>query len=153
GTIDVALTNDRSKNQNFKTDILVTRASEMAIIQKGIFEKYAQIVELNDLKANACILICKIAEQEAEYDYYRNVLNISNQLIAVDSVNEAVLMAESGSGFFLMNESNAHLIKSESLQKLFLFNNHSQVKEDYVLLSKNESQDITEFSELLKAEF
>lgn len=156
GKIDLALVNDRQDNLNTLNTLntyQIADASVIAIIQKGTFDKHAQIVELADLRANSCIITCSIQEEKAEYYYYRDVLKIPNQLIADDSLNETILMTQAGSGFFLMNEYTAPLIKNNDLQKLFLFNQGKQLKEKYLLLSKARNSNTDSFAQILKQQF
>ena len=52
---------------------------------------------------------------------HKDILKIKSPFIAVENVNEASLMAESGSGFFIMNELTANLLKNkDKLQQLFV---------------------------------
>lgn len=153
GKIDAAVVNKRTTDYAFKYTLSLGKSAVVAIIQKEIFDSHAQIVELSDLKANACLLICDKDEEKSEYGYYRNVLHIDNQFLAVNSLNEAILMAQAGSGFFLMNEYNMDAVKNDNLQKLFLFDKQKQVSEEFVLLAKQKSSNLNKFYEDLKAAF
>ncbi|RVU71757.1 MULTISPECIES: hypothetical protein [Lactobacillus] len=116
------------------------RCSLVAVLQVENFDKNEQTVELAELHAIPDMLVATVSEEQAELHYHRDLLAISSPLIAVESFNEAALMASSGSGYFLMNERTAKLLVNDQLQKLFLLNNGVQLKEDYSLLTaKNES--------------
>lgn len=134
--IDVAITDPRNHDYHeYKVKNLV-KVSLIAVLQKGNFLSGQQTVELKQLSKIPDLLVAKTEEETGELTYHRDQLKISSPFLAVDSFNEAALMAESGSGYFLMNERTAPLIKSEQLQKMFLLDHGQQLKQDYVFVSK-----------------
>lgn len=119
----------------------VISAGIMAILQKGNFMSGQQTIELNDLSKIPDILIAKTDDEQSELHFHKDILKIKSPFIAVENVNEASLMAESGSGFFIMNELTANLLKNkDKLQQLFLLKNGKQLRQDYVLLHQKDEQ-------------
>ena len=123
------------------------------LIQAGNFNKYQQTVELDDLTNVPCILVASVDEEKSEYHYFKDILKIKSDFIAVETLGEAVLMAESGSGYVIMNEKTAAYIDDDQVQKMFLLRDGKQLVEDYVLLGRVRDKKIKEFSKVLKEKF
>ena len=71
-------------------------------------------------------------------------------LLAVETLGEAVLMVESGSGYLIMNEKTAAHIDDDQVQKLFLLRDGKQLTEEYAFIAKPEDQRVEKLSKILK---
>lgn len=134
GEIDFALTDPRDNDFKDYKVIPITEESLVVLLQAGNFMKGEQIVELDELEKIPNILIAKPEEEAGELHYHKDILEIKSPFIAVDSFNEASLMATSGSGYFLMNERTAKLLNNDQLQKMFLLKNGQQLKQKYAVV-------------------
>lgn len=151
--IDFALTDPRDNEWEQLKVVPISQVSLMVLLQAGNFMPGEQTVEKNQLSKVPNILIAKPDEEAGELHYHRDLLRIKSPFLAVDSFNEAALMAESGSGYFLMNERTANVIESEQLQKLFLLDDGKQLKQRYVGIFKEASALINDFYQELKKQF
>ena len=79
-----------------------------------------------------------------------DVLQVDSDLLAVETLGEAVLMVESGSGYLIMNEKTASHIDDDQVQKLFLLRDGKQFTEEYAFIAKPEDQRVEELSKILK---
>ncbi|WP_279034965.1 LysR family transcriptional regulator substrate-binding protein [Lactobacillus intestinalis] len=150
GKIDLALTDPRDNDFNNYRLQPITEVSLMVILQAGNFMPGEQTVDIKDLKKIPNILIAKTEEEAGELHYHKDVLKITSPFIAVDSFNEAALMATSGSGYFLMNERTADLLMKDQLQKMFLLNDGQQLKQDYTLVGKKDVDYFDDFAQAAK---
>lgn len=119
-------------------------------MQAGNFNKYQQTVEVSDLKNLPCIMVAGVEEEKSEYHYLKGVLQVDSDLLAVETLGEAVLMVESGSGYLTMNEKTAAHIDDDQVQKLFLLRAGKQLTEEYAFIAKPEDQRVEELSKILK---
>lgn len=122
----------------------------LALVQAGNFNKYQQTVELNELRNILCIMVATVVEEKSEYHYLKDILKIKNDLIAVETLGEAFLTVESGSGYLIMNEMTASHVDDDQVQKLFLLRDGKQLREKYVLLARPDDSRVAEFSKILK---
>ncbi|MDE6546496.1 MAG: hypothetical protein K2L65_01650 [Lactobacillus sp.] len=150
GEVDAVLVNARNTIYQTLKSYSVGDIALLALVQAGNFNKYQQTVELNELRNIPCIMVATVAEEKSEYHYLKDILRIENDLIAVETLGEAILMVESGSGYLIMNEITASHINDDQLQKLFLLRDGKQMREKYVLLAKPEKSQVAEFSKILK---
>ena len=97
-----------------------------------------------------CIMVASVADEKSEYHYLKDILRIKNDLIAVETLGEAILMVESGSGYLIMNEMTASHVDDDQVQKLFLLRDGKQLREKYVLLAKPDDARLAEFSKIMK---
>ena len=78
---------------------------------------------------------------------------IGSQFIASNSVEEAVLLVASGSGYFILNENTARLINTADLQPLFLLDHGQLIKQKIMAFYKSNSALSSEFIKLLQQEY
>lgn len=151
GKIDIAFTDKRdNKFENYQVVPLV-QLGIVAVLQAGNFMPGQQTIELDELKAIPNMLIAKIDEEAGELHYHKDILGIKSPFIAVDSFNEAALMAASGSGYFLMNENTADLLDNDQLQKIFVLKNGQQLRQEYIAVTKKHAdKEINGFIDKLK---
>ena len=147
--IDLALTDPRDNDfDNFTVEPLM-QVSLVVLLQAGNFMKGEQTVEMQQLKNIPNILIATPNEEYGELHYHKDILGITSPFIAVDSFNEAALMAASGSGYFLMNEKTAPLLDNDQLQKMFLLKDGKQIKQEYAVVYNEKTATVNNFIEEL----
>lgn len=150
GEVDAVLVNARNTIYQTLKSYSVGDIALLALVQAGNFNKYQQTIELNELGNMPCIMVATVDEEKSEYHYLKDILKIENDLIAVETLGEAILMVESGSGYLIMNEMTASHVDDDQVQKLFLLRDGKQMREKYVLLAKPENSQVAEFSKILK---
>ena len=150
GKVDAVLINARNTIYQTLKSYSVGDIALLALVQAGNFNKYQQTIELNELGNMPCIVVATVDEEKSEYHYLKDILKIENDLIAVETLGEAILMVESGSGYLIMNEMTASHVDDDQVQKLFLLRDGKQIREKYVLLAKPENSQVAEFSKILK---
>lgn len=150
GKVDAVLINARNTIYQTLKSYSVGDIALLALVQAGNFNKYQQTIELNELGNMPCIMVATVDEEKSEYHYLKDILKIENDLIAVETLGEAILMVESGSGYLIMNEMTASHVDDDQVQKLFLLRDGKQIREKYVLLAKPENSQVAEFSKILK---
>lgn len=151
--LDAVLVNSRHTIYQQLVTYPVDDVALEALVQAGNFNKYQQTVEVSDLKNLPCIMVAGVEEEKSEYHYLKNVLQIKSDLLAVETLGEAVLMVESGPGYLIMNEKTAVHIDDDQVQKLFLLRDGKQVFEEYAFIAKPEDQQVEELSKILKSTF
>lgn len=148
--LDAVLVNSRHTIYRQLVTYPVDDVALEALVQGGNFNKYQQTVEVSDLKNLPCIMVAGVEEEKSEYHYLKNVLQVDSDLLAVETLGEAVLMVESGSGYLIMNEKTAAHIDDDQVQKLFLLREGKQLTEEYAFIAKPEKQQVEELSNILK---
>ena len=148
--LDAVLVNSRNTIYQQLATYPVDDVALVALVQAGNFNKYQQTVEVSTLKNLPCILVAGVEEEKSEYHYLKDVLQVDSDLLAVETLGEAVLMVESGSGYLIMNEKTAAHIKDDQVQKLFLLRDGKQLTEKYTFIAKAENQQIEKFAQILK---
>lgn len=148
--IDIALTDPGDIDYLKYQVTTVKTVGIMAVLQAGNFLSGQQTVELEELKNIPDLLIAKEKDEASELHYHRDLLQIKSPFLAVESFNEAALMAESGSGYFLMNEITAPAITNNQLQKMFLLRNNKQMEQKYVTVHANNETEIINLIKLLQ---
>ncbi len=150
GEVDAVLVNSRNTIYQTLASYAVSDIALLALVQAGNFNKYQQTVELGELRNVPCIIVASVADEKSEYHYLKDILSIKNGLIAVETLGEAILMVESGSGYLIMNEMTASHVDDDQVQKLFLLRDGKQLREKYVLLAKSDDSQVAEFSKILR---
>lgn len=150
GEVDAVLVNARNTIYQTLESYSVGDIALLALVQAGNFNKYQQTVELNELRNIPCIMVATVVEEKSEYHYLKDILKIKNDLIAVETLGEAILMVESGSGYLIMNEITVSHVDDDQVQKLFLLRDGKQLREKYVLLARPDDSRVAEFSKILK---
>lgn len=148
--LDAVLVNSRHTIYQQLAHYPVDEVALVALVQAGNFNKYQQTVEVSDLKNLPCIMVAGIEEEKSEYHYLKDVLQVDSDLLAVETLGEAVFMVESGSGYLIMNEKTAIHIDDDQVQKLFLLRDGKQLTEEYAFIAKPEKQQVEELSKILK---
>lgn len=150
GEVGAVLVNSRNTIYQTLASYAVSDIALLALVQAGNFNKYQQTVELGELRNVPCIIVASVADEKSEYHYLKDILSIKNDLIAVETLGEAILMVESGSGYLIMNEMTASHVDDDQVQKLFLLRDGKQLREKYVLLAKSDDSQVAEFSKILR---
>ena len=146
--LDAVLVNSRHTIYQQLATYPVDEVALVALVQAGNFNKYQQTVEVSDLKNLPCIMVAGVEEEKSEYHYLKDVLQVDSDLLAVETLGEA--MVESGSGYLIMNEKTATHIEDDQVQKLFLLRDGKQLTEEYAFIAKPEDQRVEELSKILK---
>lgn len=154
-TVDFAITSVRDTDVGHLFTKGLANVSLVVVFQSGNFDRGQQTVELKTLGAIPNLLVATTEEERAELHYQRDILGVKSPFLGVDSINEAALMAESGSGYFIIDEKTAPLFTSQQLQKMFLLKNGHQLKQDCTMLTKKfhkADSAFMEFSQILNKE-
>lgn len=152
GEVNLVIADRRDNNDDFAREDL-TQVGVMAIVQKGSYQSGIQMVDKSDLSDLTCFIVAKPEEEVAELHLFKDLYQIKTPFIASNSVEEAALLVASGSGYFLINEIAANLIKNDSLQKLFLMNNDKMMRQIISAFYTKENPIIKKFNEVLKKEY
>ena len=150
GEVDAVLVNSRNTIYRTLASYAVSDIALLALVQASNFNKYQQTIELDDLKNVPCIMVASVADEKSEYHYLKNILQVDSDLLAVETLGEAILMVESGSGYLIMNEMTASHVDDDQVQKLFLLRKGKQLREKYVLLAKPDDSQVAEFTKILR---
>ena len=152
--IDLALTDPRDHGYSNYQVIKVSEFGLEAVLQAGNFMSGQQTIEISELDKIPNLLVTQKNEEQGELHYHRDLLGIKSPFLAVDNFNEAALMAESGSGYFLLNEDTAKFFESPKLQKMFLLKDGIQLKQEYVVVMKKEpTNEVKQVAQALKKNF
>lgn len=146
---DLAVVDLREKEAELKS-ALVGQKAIVAMMQKGSYPSGIQMIEKSDLSDLTCFIVAKPEEEAAELHLFKDIYQLPSPFIASNSVEEAALLVASGSGYFLMNEVTAAMLRNDSLQKLFLLDHGQQMWQKIMVYFIEDSKLIQEFVELLK---
>ena len=98
--------------------------------------------------------MAKPEEEVAELHLLKDIYTIKSPFIASNSVEEAALLVASGSGYFLINEIAANLIKNDSLQCLFLLDEDGKIMRQTIMAYYvKDTSCNNKFVEMLKSEY
>lgn len=149
--VDLVIADKRDENDFEKEDL--TQVGVMAIVPKGSYQSGIQLVDKAALTDLTCFIVAKPEEEVAELHLLKDIYQIQSPFIASNSVEEAALLVASGSGYFLINEVAANLIKNDALQRLFLMNNNKVMRQTISAFYKKDNPIIEKFIEVLKKEY
>ncbi|WP_308554784.1 LysR family transcriptional regulator substrate-binding protein [uncultured Lactobacillus sp.] len=150
--VDLVIADKRDEDHDFKQEDLV-QVGVMAILPKGSYQSGIQMVDKSNLTDLTCFIVAKPEEEAAELHLYKDLYQIKSPFIASNSVEEAALLVASGSGYFLINEIAANLIKNDSLQRLFLMDNDKMMRQTISAFYNEDNPFIEKFIEILKKEY
>lgn len=150
--VDLVIADKRDEDHDFKQEDLV-QVGVMAILPKGSYQSGIQMVDKSNLTDLTCFIVAKPEEEAAELHLYKDLYQIKSPFIASNSVEEAALLVASGSGYFLINEIAANLIKNDSLQRLFLMDNDKMMRQTIIAFYNEDNPFIEKFIEILKKEY
>lgn len=152
GEADLTLNDLRDDQYNFK-QVELTQAGVMAILPKGTYPNGVQMVEKSELDDLTCFIVAKPEEEVAELHLFKDLYQINSPFIASNSVEEAALLAASGSGYFVINENAASLINNDSLQRVFLLDHGQVMKQKIMAFYKSDATLTNDFIKLLQQEY
>lgn len=152
GDVDLVINDCRDEKDDFIKDDL-TQVGVMAVTQKGSYPSGVQMVDKDDLSDLTCFIVAKPEEEMAELHLMKDLYEIKSPFIASNSVEEAALLVASGSGYFLINELAANLIKNDSLQRLFLMDQNQVMRQTIAAFYVKNTPYISKFVEVLKTEY
>lgn len=150
--IDLAINDWRDEENNFSAET-ISQSGLMAILQKGSYSDGIQMIEKSELSDLTCFIVANPEEEAAELHLFKDLYQIKSPFIASNSVEEAALLVASGSGYFLLNENTAKLIRNDSLQQLFLLDGGKQMRQKIAAFYREENPIISDFIEILKTEY
>lgn len=152
GEADLVIADERDEKKDFKKENLA-QVGVMAVLPKGSYQNGIQMVDKLDLSDMTCFIVAKPEEEVAELHLLKDLYQVNSPFIASNSVEEAALLVASGSGYFLINEIAANLIKNDSLQKLFLTDNGKPMRQTIVAFYAKADPAAKQFSDILQKEY
>ena len=152
GEADLVIADKRDEKDDLEREDLA-QVGVMAILPKGSYQSGIQMVDKADLSDMTCFIVAKPEEEVAELHLFKDLYQVKSPFIASNSVEEAALLVASGSGYFLINEIAADLLKNDSLQKLFLTDNGAPMRQTIAAFYAEKNQTIAKFNEILKKEY
>ena len=152
GEADLVIADERDEKKDFEKENLA-QIGVMAVLPKGSYQNGIQMVDKSDLSDMTCFIVAKPEEEVAELHLLKDLYQVNSPFIASNSVGEAALLVASGSGYFLINEIAANLIKNDSLQKFFLPDNGNRMRHTIVAFYANADPAAKQFSDILQKEY
>lgn len=150
--VDLAINDLRDEKNDFSQKP-IAQLGVKAILPKGSYPNGMQMVEKNELGDLTCFIVAKPEEEVAELHLFKDFYQIPSHFIAANSVEEAALLVASGSGYFLMNEDTAQLIRNEDLQGLFLLNDGQQIRQKITAFYLKQNDLIDNFIAILQKKY
>ncbi|WP_438449873.1 LysR family transcriptional regulator substrate-binding protein [Lactobacillus kitasatonis] len=152
GEADLVIADERDEKKDFEKENLA-QIGVMAVLPKGSYQNGIQMVDKSDLSDMTCFIVAKPEEEVAELHLLKDLYQVNSPFITSNSVEEAALLVASGSGYFLINEIAANLIKNDSLQKLFLTDNGKPMRQTIVAFYAKADPAAKQFSDILQKEY
>lgn len=152
GEADLVIADERDEKKVFEKENLA-QVGVMAVLPKCSYQNGIQMVDKSDLSDMTCFIVAKPEEEVAELHLLKDLYQVNSPFIASNSVEEAALLVASGSGYFLINEIAADLLKNDSLQKLFLTDNGAPMRQTIAAFYAEKNPTIAKFNEILKIEY
>lgn len=152
GEADLVIADERDEKKDFEKESLA-QVGVMAVLPKGSYQNGIQMVDKSDLSDMTCFIVAKPEEEVAELHLLKDLYQVNSPFIASNSVEEASLLVASGSGYFLINEIAANLIKNDSLQKLFLTDNGKPMRQMIVAFYAKADPAAKQFSDIVQKEY
>lgn len=152
GEADLVIADERDEKKDFEKENLA-QVGVMAVLPKSSYQNGIQMVDKLDLTDMTCFIVAEPEEEVAELHLLKDLYQVNSPFIASNSVEEAVLLVASGSGYFLINEIAANLIKNDSLQKLFLTDNGKPMRQTIVAFYAKADPAAKQFSDILQKEY
>ena len=153
--VDVLLNDQRRAfSDEYINLILSTRPCHIAISATNPLAKLQKITS-QELKGTPCILVTSKEQQQAEHDYYHEVVGFQGEYLYAETLEEARLLVVSGKGFLPFEGDAAYINFGNTLASIPLYRAEKPVLRTYCAFWKEDNSGyyVEEFAEMLKAEF
>ncbi|GEO47025.1 LysR family transcriptional regulator [Companilactobacillus kimchii] len=112
-------------------------------------------IDIADLADISCILILDGNQQEAEEEYYRNVLGVKSELILAKNYDEAQMLIASNQGYLIINRRMRKQLDQDIVKMISLVKGDRKLIQNYYAYwqADNSGYYIETFADLLKQSF
>lgn len=111
-----------------------------------------EVIDIEDLKDQVCILVASKDQQEIEREFYENIIGLKCQYTFAQQMDEAQLMVTINKGILPVERSINDLYETNQTKLIPLFRNQRQIQRNYCAFwqKKYTNYYIEEFAEILR---
>lgn len=153
--VDIVLNDQRRKfSDSFVNVVLDTSQSSIEITSRSPLASLDHISPL-ELKNTPCILVASAQQQEAEREYYRDVVGFQGEFLFAENLEAARLMVIGGKGFMPVEGNGQIMNFGSSITRIPLYQGNEQIRRNYCTFWKKDNSGyyVEEFAEMLRAQF
>lgn len=155
GGADLVLNDQRRAFSDEYVNLFLTASNSYIEISASSPMASLRSVTPQDMKNTPCILVSSQAQQEAEQEYYHDVVGFQGEFLFAENLEEARLLVISGKGFMPVEGSTGGSDYDPIIRRIPLYRGGTQITRNYCVFWKRDNSGyyVEEFGELLKKQF
>lgn len=114
-----------------------------------------EILDVNDLKKETCILVATLEQQETEKEFYENIIGLKCKYLFVNDIEEGRLMVMMNRGIMPIEHIKKPQQEKEGIKTILLYRNERLIQRNYCAFWKKDKSTyyIEEFADMMRNKF
>lgn len=152
--VDLMFGDQRRAFSNLFNNYLVATLNKYILVANYSNLAKKEILKINDLRNETCIIICSNEQKNVESKYYKDILGFKGNFIYANNLDEAKLLVASNKGFLLQNSFNQKQIDG-GIKEIPYYDSDGHSTTDYYAYWKKSIDNpiISSFAKILKSKF
>lgn len=152
--VDLMFGDQRRAFSNLFNNYLVATLNKYILVANYSNLAKKEILTIDDLKNETCIIICSIEQKNAESKYYKDILGFKGNFIYANNLDEAKLLVASNKGFLLQNIFSQKQIDG-GIKEIPYYDSEGHSTTNYYAYWKKSIDNpiISSFAKILKSKF
>ena len=152
--VDLMFGDQRRAFSNLFNNYLVATLNKYILVANYSNLAKKEILTIDDLKNETCIIICSIEQKNAESKYYKDILGFRGNFIYANNLDEAKLLVASNKGFLLQNIFSQKQIDG-GIKEIPYYDSEGHSTTNYYAYWKKSIDNpiISSFAKILKSKF
>lgn len=111
-----------------------------------------EMIELDELDHETCILVSPVEQREHEREFYENIIGLKCHYLFADDLEQARLLVEMNRGFMPIEHAKKHDHPQNDIVMIPLVKNHKNIQRNYCAFWKKEKTNyyLEEFADILR---
>lgn len=155
GGVDLVLNDQRRAfSDEYVNLILTTGRSYIEISARSPIASLPSVTP-QEMKNTPCILVSSQAQQEAEQEYYHEIVGFQGEFLFAENLEEARMLVISGKGFMPVEGGTGGMEFGSVIRRIPLYRGNAQITRNYCAFWKKDhaSFHVEEFGDFLKKQF
>ncbi len=153
--LDIILNDQRRAfSDQYHNRILEKQICFIEVPNRGAW-KTKDMVSIEEIGEETCILVAPPSQQDTERDYYENVIEFHGDFLFAETLEEARLLVTSGKGIHPVDGSGSARSVGMTLRRIPLYRSNVPIERVYCAFWKRDNSGyyIETFADLLKEQF
>ena len=154
GKFDLMFGDQRRAFSNLFNNYLVATLNQYILVANYSNLAQKEILTMDDLRNETCIIICSKEQKQVESKYYRDILEFKGNFIYANNLDEAKLLVASNKGFLLQNSFQPNQI-SGAIKEIPYYDANGHSTTNYYAYWKKSIDNpiISSFARILRSKF